>query len=71
MFSTTDNNNEGQNSLATGGMLNFLNGSVRETVLLMPAIILKDFVCVQNSLLSVECPQKIIPCDTMEQKQAA
>jgi hypothetical protein len=40
MLSTTDDNNESKNSLASGRILNFLNKSLHEALLLVPAIIL-------------------------------
>jgi hypothetical protein len=40
MLSTTNDSNESKNSLASGRILNFLNNSLHEALLLVPAIIL-------------------------------
>jgi hypothetical protein len=38
-LSTTNDNNESKNSLSSGRILNFLNNSLHEALLLVPAII--------------------------------
>jgi hypothetical protein len=69
MLSTTKDSNESGNSLTGGSILNFLNISLQDTVLLTPAIILMIFFWIINTLqLSVEFPQKITPHDMMEWK---
>jgi hypothetical protein len=67
MLSTMKDSNESRNSLARGSILNFLNSSLQDTLVLTPAIILMIFFWMINTLLlSVEFPQKIIPHDRME-----
>jgi hypothetical protein len=71
LLSTTNDNSESKNSLASGRILNFLNSFLHEALLLVPAIILMIFFWMKNIiLLSVECPQKITPYDIMEWKKA-
>jgi hypothetical protein len=43
MLSTIKDSNENRNSLARGSILNFLNSSLQDTLLLTPAIILRIF----------------------------
>jgi hypothetical protein len=43
MLSTTNDDNVGMNLLASGRILNFLNSSPHEALLLVPAVILMIF----------------------------
>jgi hypothetical protein len=43
MLSTTNDDNESKHSLTSGRILNFLNNSLHEALLLVPAIILMIF----------------------------
>lgn len=63
---TTDAN-ESMNSLARGRILNFLNISLHEALLLVTVVILMVFFGMENTLLCC-VPQKIIPYGMTEWK---
>jgi hypothetical protein len=63
MFATNDSN-ESKNSLASGRILNYLNNSLQEDLLLVAAIILLIlFLC---TIFVCWIPPDIIPYDIME-----
>jgi hypothetical protein len=55
MLSTTNDTNESKNSLASGRILNFLNNSIKEAVLLLPAIIPMISLLDVKNFLAVCC----------------
>jgi len=68
MLSTTNDDNESKYSLANGRILNFLNNSLQEALLLVPDIVLTISFSLNNFLLYIEFHPKIIPYYMMEWK---